>query len=155
MIKRLKALFRHTASDKTAGRRPHLEPYHVAAAAVLVEAAQLDSNYEAAERVKILDLLTLHFGLESADSEALIAEAEQAVAEAKPLQGFTRAIKDAFDHDERVELLEMLWEVAYADGYLHDYEASLIRRVTGLLHVSDRESGAARKRALDRMGIDH
>ena len=47
--------------------------------------------------------------------------------------------------------MEMLWEVAYADGELHDYEASLIRRVTGLLHVSDRDSGAARKRALDRL----
>ena len=47
----------------------------------------------------------------------------------------------------------MLWEVAYADGELHDYEANLMRRVTGLLFVSDQESGEARKRALERLGL--
>ena len=44
-------------------------------------------------------------------------------------------------------MMEMLWEVAYADGELHDYEANLMRQVTGLLYVTDRESGDARKRA--------
>ena len=53
MIKRLKALFRHKASAKTAARWPALEEYHVAAAAVLVEAAQLDSDYDAEEQAKI------------------------------------------------------------------------------------------------------
>ena len=51
-----------------------------------------------------------------------------------------------------VMLMEMLWEVVYADGELHDYEANLLRRTAGLLHVSDQESGAARKRVLARMG---
>jgi len=50
-----------------------------------------------------------------------------------------------------VMLVEMLWDVVYADGELHDYEANLMRRVAGLLHVSDQESGAARKRVLGRM----
>jgi uncharacterized tellurite resistance protein B-like protein len=50
-------------------------------------------------------------------------------------------------------VIEMLWEVAYADGRLHDYEASLLRRVTGLLYVSDRDSGEARKRVLARLGL--
>jgi uncharacterized tellurite resistance protein B-like protein len=67
--------------------------------------------------------------------------------------GFTSAIKDGLDHAERVQLIEMLWEVVYADGQLHDYEASLLRRVSGLLYVSDRESGEARKRVLARLGV--
>ena len=61
-------------------------------------------------------------------------------------------IKDRFPHEERLELMEMLWEVAYADGVLHDFEASLMRRISGLIYVSDRDSGAARKRALARLG---
>ena len=154
MIKRFRALFGDKTPAKRAGRRSSLEQYHVAAAAVLVEAAQLDGSFDAEERAKILDLVTRRFGLDGAAGAALIEAAEQAVAHAKPLHGFTRTLKDAFDHDERIELLEMLWEVAYTDGRLHDYEASLIRRVTGLLHVSDRDSGAARKRALARLGID-
>ena len=50
-------------------------------------------------------------------------------------------------------ILELLWEVGYADGQLHDYEASLLRRVAGLLYVSDRESGEARLRVMARLGI--
>ena len=55
--------------------------------------------------------------------------------------------------EERVGILELLWEVVYADGTLHDYEASLLRRVAGLLYVSDRESGEARLRVMERLGI--
>ena len=50
-------------------------------------------------------------------------------------------------------MIEMLWEVVYADGQLHDYEASLLRRVTGLLYVSDRDSGEARLRVMEKLGI--
>ena len=67
-------------------------------------------------------------------------------------QGFTRAVNDGFAPEDRIQVIEMLWEVVYADGELHDYEASLLRRITGLLYVSDRDSGEARKRVLARLG---
>jgi uncharacterized tellurite resistance protein B-like protein len=63
-------------------------------------------------------------------------------------------IKDSFDQEERVELMEMLWEVVYADGALHHLEANLMRRIAGLIFVPDRESGEARKRALSKLGLD-
>jgi hypothetical protein len=56
--------------------------------------------------------------------------------------GFARPIKDGFDHAERVQLIEMLWEVAYADGTLHDYESSLLRRITGLRQRPGERRGA-------------
>lgn len=59
-------------------------------------------------------------------------------------------IKDRFDEKERIRLVEMLWEVVYADGQAHDYEANLLRRIAGLIYVADRDSGAARKRVLAR-----
>jgi uncharacterized tellurite resistance protein B-like protein len=49
-------------------------------------------------------------------------------------------------------MIEMLWEVVYADGNVDHLEANLLRRVAGLLYVTDRESGEARKRVLDRKG---
>jgi len=48
-------------------------------------------------------------------------------------------------------MIEMLWEVAYADGSLHDFESNMLRRVAGLLYVTDRESGDARKRVVARL----
>ena len=77
--------------------------------------------------------------------------AGNAVDTVPEIYGFTRTIRNNFTHAERVTMLELLWEVAYADGVLHDYEASLLRQVTGLLYVTDQESGAARKRALERL----
>ena len=139
---------------------PHTEPpphgsdeRQLACAVLLVEAARLDSDFGANERARIHGLLRDRFGLDEGEARALTAEAEETAEASVEWQGFTSKIKDAFDHDERVEMVEMLWEVAYADGELHDYEASLLRRVAPLLYVSDRESGEARKRVLDRLGI--
>ena len=129
------------------------EERQLAAAALLVEAATMDSSFDAAERGRIAELVQERFALGAAEAADLIAEAERAVAASVQWHGFTSAIKDGFDHAERVALIEMLWEVAYADGRLHDYEASLLRRIAGLLYVSDRESGEARKRVLARLGL--
>jgi Tellurite resistance protein TerB len=60
----------------------------------------------------------------------------------------TRIIKDRLEPDQRAAIIEMLWEVAYADGEVHDYEANLM--VAGLLHVEDRDAGEARRRVLQR-----
>jgi uncharacterized tellurite resistance protein B-like protein len=70
------------------------------------------------------------------------------------LYGFTRTIKDSFNHEDRVRMIEMLWQVAYADGVLHEFEASLVRRVCGLIYVPDRESGEARKRVIEQLDLN-
>jgi uncharacterized tellurite resistance protein B-like protein len=126
----------------------------LAAAALMVEAATMDDTFDQTERVRIGQLIRERFELSAAEAEDLLAEAEHAASASVEWHGFTSAIKEGFDHGERVELIEMLWDVAYADGQLHDYEASLLRRIAGLLYVSDRESGEARKRVLARRGIE-
>ena len=60
-------------------------------------------------------------------------------------------MRDALDESERIALMEMLWQLVYSDGELHDFEATLMRRLAGLLFVDDRQSGAARKRALEKL----
>jgi uncharacterized tellurite resistance protein B-like protein len=130
-----------------------IKEYEIAAAALLVEAAQMDDTFDDRERATILNLLTGRFGLTAEESKDLLNAAEEKVSQSSQLYGFTRAVKDAFTYEQRIELVEMLWEVAYTDGELHDYEASLIRRVTGLLQVSDHDSGAARKRALEKLDL--
>jgi uncharacterized tellurite resistance protein B-like protein len=152
MLDRLKQLFQPDAASGRSGARS-FDALQLAAAALMVEAATMDSRFDADERSRIGQLVQERFALDAQDAAALIAEAEKAAAESVAFQGFTSAIKDGFDHAERVQLIEMLWEVVYADGELHDYEASLLRRVTGLLYVSDRESGDARKRVLARHGL--
>jgi uncharacterized tellurite resistance protein B-like protein len=148
MLDRLKQLFQPDAPGPSG---PHaFDALQLAAAALMVEAATMDSQFHDQERQRIGQLVQEHFALSAEEAADLVDEAERTAADSVAWQGFTNAIKNGFDHAERVQLIEMLWEVVYADGTLHDYEASLLRRVTGLLYVSDRESGDARKRVLAR-----
>lgn len=147
MLDRLKSLF--AAPDAGAGRHS-IDELQLAAACLLVEAAHQDASFDETERATVARLVRERFGLDAAAADALLAEADAAVADAVDFYGFTRQLKDAFDHDERIGMIEMLWQVVYADGALHDHEANLLRRVAALLYVSDRESGEARKRVLQR-----
>jgi len=122
----------------------------VAAAALLLEIARTDGHVDEAERETIARLLEARFGLDADEVKALIEAGQKAAARSSQLYGFTRIIKDRFNDEARIRMIEMLWEVAYADGQIHDYESSLVRRIAGLIYVPDRESGAARKRVLAR-----
>jgi uncharacterized tellurite resistance protein B-like protein len=147
MIERLKALF-GGGEARALPREPDELP--LAAAVLLVEAARLDGSFDAAERATIERLLVERFGFASDEAVGLLAEAEAAQAARQQLLPYTRVIKQRFDAAERVQLVEMLWEVVYADDVLHDHEASLLRRIGGLIYVSDRDRGAARQRVLER-----
>ena len=128
------------------------EGVRLAAAALLVEAAWRDQDFDETERRHIVEILSGRFGLTGEEAETLVAAAEEEVHGATQILPFTRAIKDRFSHVERIEMIEMLWQVVYADSVLHDHEAALMRQIGGLVYVSDRERGAARKRALARLG---
>ena len=132
---------------------PH-PPVTYAAAALLVEAAMADGVFDSDERLHIEDVLSHLFSLSEEDMKTVIDDAESAVAESNQLYGFAKTCKDTLDYDRRLELIQMLWEVVYADGQLDDFEANLVRRVSGLLYVTDQDSGRARKSALGHLGLD-
>jgi len=152
MLDRLRSILRGNDQGETArlGRSDWL----LAATALLVEAAHMDDWFDPRERERIQALVVERFGEAAEDAEVLVDEAEAMVQDGAEIWGFARAVKDAFTPDERVQLVEMMWEVVYADGELDDFEANLLRRVAGLIYVSDQDSGAARKRALARLGME-
>jgi uncharacterized tellurite resistance protein B-like protein len=150
MLERLKAFLQGDASVVASHAADRLQ---LAAAALLVEAARMDGQVDPIERDTIAALLQKRFGLDGRAVADLVDRAEVAAERAVELHGFVREITDAFDADERVALVEMLWEVVYADGKLDPYEASLLRRIGGLLYVSDHDRGGARKRVLARLGL--
>ena len=149
MLDRILSLIGGAAQSDTRRRHDRL---HLAAATLMIEAALLDEGADAAERQRIAELLAKRFALSAAEAQALAEEAEEEADRSSQLFAFTREITAGFDYAERVELIEMLWEVVYADDRLHHLEANLMRRIAGLLHVEDRDSGTARKRVLARRG---
>jgi uncharacterized tellurite resistance protein B-like protein len=121
-------------------------------AVLLLEAARQDDHFDARERAVIMALLARRFDLSPEECEKLIATAQAHAAELVQLHGHTSAIAAAMSPEERVELIEMLWGVAYADGVLDPEEDLLIRRIAGLVYVDDRERVLARQRVLARRG---
>ena len=151
MMKRLKALLAGGAA--ASNETDAAEKLRLATAALLMEAACMDGHIDDAETGTVIALLTNHFELPVEEATELAEAGRQTVSESNELYGFTRTIKDNFDHNQRIQMIEMLWRVVYADGQLHDYEANLLRRVTGLIYVSDRDSGSARKRVLEQLDL--
>ena len=148
MIERIKSvLFKQNAPLEAKDKIPS------AAAALLIESAVLDGDIDANERHVIARLLGKRFELSTNEVESLIEQSERAVHQSVELYGITRVLKDHLNHEERLELMEMLWQVIYADGFVHDYEANLVRRVAGLLYIPDKEVGLARKKAFERLDI--
>lgn len=152
MLDRLLALFGDPRRSQPAERGA--QAVLRSAAALMVLAAELDGQFGQQERETVLGILGSKYGLPRAEAERLVAEAGVVAAASTDLFGLTRDISAEVPFADRAEIVEMLWDVAYADGTLHDYEANLVRRVAGLLHVSDHESGAARRRVLERRQAD-
>jgi uncharacterized tellurite resistance protein B-like protein len=154
MIERIMALFGGAESGRgVRTERCGERELRLAAAGLLAHAAALDGVVAEEETRTIRRLLREHFDLSAEEVEELLEEGHREAAESTQLFAFTRVINDNLDAEERVKIIEMLWEVVYADSDVHHYESNLIRRVAGLLHVSDRDSGAARKRVTERHGI--
>jgi uncharacterized tellurite resistance protein B-like protein len=126
------------------------EELHLAVAALLVEAARMDENFDAGERATIEMLLAKRFDLEPTAVHSLVEAAEQRLRGSAQYFPFTREITKSLSTEQRTSIIEMLWEVAYADGVLDPHEDALLRQIAGLIHVPDRARGEARKRALEK-----
>jgi len=117
-----------------------------ALAVLLIEIARSDDRVEDREQGIIQRTLALRFGLERSEVICLIKTAEERAIQATDLFHFTRVVVENFTEEERIGVIEMLWEVAYSDGVLTGDEDALIRRVAGLIYVSDRDRGEAKRR---------
>ena len=150
MLDRLKALFLSDPEADADRASRGDDDLRLAAVALLVEAACADGEFDAAERHCIRSLIESRFGLSQNEATALLDEATRVVQDSVQILRFTRTIKDRYAYEARVALMEMLWDVIYADGVPDALEAQLMRRIGGLLYVSDHDRGAARQRVLAR-----
>jgi uncharacterized tellurite resistance protein B-like protein len=121
-----------------------------ALAVLLIEMARSDDKVEVREQGLIERALARRFGLQRDEVTRLITAAEKGTIRATDLFHFTQVVVENFTEEERVGVIEMLWEVAYSDNLLTGDEDALIRRVAGLIYVSDRDRAEARQRAVQR-----
>lgn len=132
---------------------PQAEPLHdedarLAMTALLVRLARADNEYAAAEIHRITQVIMARYKLAEPEAIALRETAETLEQEAPDTVRFTRAIKDRVAYEDRIAVVESLWQVALADGNRDAEEDALLRLVVSLLGVTDVDSASARRRVM-------
>lgn len=135
------------------GAAPSSLPFprtELAVAALLVEAVHIDGEAREDERAVVRRLVRERFRLPEAETARLLQIAEGEFSAALDDWVFTQAVREGFAAEERQAVLEMLWEVVYADGRLARFEDALMSRMGDALGLSPQDANAARERAFAR-----
>ncbi|WP_298633827.1 TerB family tellurite resistance protein [uncultured Umboniibacter sp.] len=135
MFKALKALFEATEVQPT----PTSNDVESATAALMIMLAIADSHFDDRERATVVRLVKERSGLNDAELDTLISEAEQAAKSATSIYEFSQQLNKALRYEDRVNVVRGMWEVAYADGVIDKYEEHLIRRVCDLMYISHQD----------------
>ena len=119
-------------------------------AALLIHAAKIDENYTEIEKKiitkAIVDLSKLNFD----KVKLIMEEAEKKEKESNQIVEFTREIKK-YPIEFRLKIIEIIWKIVYSDGKNDSYESTLIRRICGLLYVSDKDNGVIKEKILNQL----
>jgi uncharacterized tellurite resistance protein B-like protein len=120
--------------------------YRLAAAALLVHTAGIDGAMSEAERAKLHAVIQQQFKLDDATTDELVAEATEAEQRSVDIYHFTSGLNRSLDEAGRARIVEMMWQIVFADGRMTEFEDNLIWRAADLLGVSQHERIALRER---------
>lgn len=148
--------FKHFVGDIVdGGKHPSQfgeDDYRLAAAALLVHTAAIDGDVTASEREALRGLIKQRFNLDDAAAAELIEKATAAEHESVDLYHFTHLLNRTLDEEGRAKVIEMMWEIVYADGKRDELEDNLLWRAADLLGVSPRERVDLRRRIAEKAG---
>ncbi len=136
MINKIKDLLTKFGNKEEIEEESDLSQLNNACAALLVEIAFADKEFDETEKISLKQTLIKTYAIEDNEIDEIIKDAENTVSESTSLYGYTRIVNDEFEYKDKLSLLRNLWKVAYADGYLDKYEEHLIRKISDLVHIS-------------------
>ena len=108
--------------------------------ALLIHAAKIDENYTEIEQKIIIKAIIQLYNTSFSESEKLLKLAEKKEEESNQIVEFTRDIKK-YPMEFRLKIIEIIWKIVYSDDISDNYESNLIRRICGLLYISDKDNG--------------
>ena len=146
MFSNLKAAIQKVTS-KDSGEEEYKGEDIQAVIVLLLEACQIDGETDNVEIEYVTNLLINKFDFTQSEAEENINKTLKNNAERIEIFSQIKIILNEMDHNERIEVIEMMWGVILSDGVVDDFEANLMRRMNGLLYISGIESAEARERA--------
>ena len=109
-------------------------------AALLIHAAKIDENYTEVEKKIIKKSIIELYNVDSRLADEIMLNAEKKESQSNQIVEFTSEIKK-YPMESRLKIIEVIWKIVYSDSISDDFESNLIRRVCGLLYVSDKDNG--------------
>jgi uncharacterized tellurite resistance protein B-like protein len=147
MLRTLKDLFNSVLTPPGASNAGNEHSLQLATAVLLVEVMRADPELGPQERLAVVAALRQKFSLADEELSRLVELAEQTARTASDFHQFTSVINDGFSQEQKIRIVEYMWQVAYSDGRLDAHENHLISKVAGLLHVTHGEYISAKLRA--------
>ena len=139
MISKLQKFFEQYLSDKAENEAPLEHRLQLASAALMVEMLYADEQVTSEEDSKLRELIKQRFELKDSEIEDLIELAHNEKHEATDYFSFTSLLNEHYTQQQKMKLVEDLWQLAYADDQLDKYEEHLLRRLADLLHVPHKD----------------
>ena len=135
MLKKIKSLFFKTSEEETAEVQV-TQTIDKTCASLIIEVAFADKVFDESEINLLKNMLLDTYSLKLDDANELIANAEKTVNESTSLYGYTREVNDNFDYQSKLDLLDQLWRMAFADGNIDKYEEHVVRKISDLIHIT-------------------
>ena len=137
MFDKLKTFF----DKKTDISEINFDSEKIAVVALLISTAKYDGNFDESERLEIQKLIKSYFSLSNENTDDLFKAAEEIENKANDLQQFTRSLNKVLNEEEKLKIIELIWKIIMADGIIDNYEENLVRRLSGLLYLQDKDIG--------------
>jgi uncharacterized tellurite resistance protein B-like protein len=148
MLKKIQSFFdHHLMPDTPQGDDDPEHLLRLAIGALLLEMTRMDGEIRPEQCEELEEAVRGHFGLNASEVSELLELAEAERAESTDYFQFTSLINGAYTPERKIELIELLWRIAYANKSLHKYEEYLVRKVADLLHVPHGDFIAAKHKA--------
>jgi len=136
VIKKIKDLITKISNKEEIEESSNILQLDRACAALLVEIAFADKDFDEREKESLKQSLLKSYAIDIETINEIINDAEKTVEESTSLYEYTRTVNDEFEYPQKLNLLENLWKVAYADETLDKYEEHLLRKISDLIHIS-------------------
>ena len=135
----------HGIAESEEDRPFTTDDYRLSVAAILVHLVAVDGVITQDERMRLRQVLADHYDLKPEETETLVKEAKRRDEDAVDLYGFTSVLKRMLDEAGRRGVVEMMWEMVFADGKISEFEDNMVWRVAELLGISARDRIAIKK----------
>ena len=144
MFDKLKSVFDKKIEEES----EQFDTVQIAISTLMIQTAVYDGIFDEQEKSKILELIKKYFNFSEDQKLALFKIAIKVNDDSNDMQQFTRVLNDNLSEEEKLNIIEMLWKIIISDGHIDDYENALIRKISGLLYISDRDVGQIKKKLI-------